>query len=173
MKSNDPWSRRKMMQMIAAGAASPALVSVGRALGPPTAVEWEKYTGNPVLGGQYGTCFDVCLLYESGVYRMWVSWRPKRSVAIVESKDGISWSAPEIVLPPEISTGWEEDINRPIVVHRGDGYHMWYTGQANGMSKIGYAKSKDGRMWMRQSAKPVLEANVPWEKGATMCPHVL
>jgi predicted GH43/DUF377 family glycosyl hydrolase len=173
MRTNYPWSRRQLIQFIAAGAASPTLASVAHALDMPAVAGWEKYKGNPVLGGQYGTCFDVCLLYENDVYRMWVSWRPKKSVAIVESKDGISWSAPEIVLPPETSTGWEEDINRPIVVHRDDGYHMWYTGQANGMSKIGYAKSKDGRTWTRQSDKPVLEASVPWEKGATMCPHVL
>lgn len=34
---------------------------------------WEKYTGNPFLGGQYGTCFDICVLRERGLYRMWVS----------------------------------------------------------------------------------------------------
>ena len=118
---------------------------------------WEKYTGNPVLGGQYGTCFDICVLREHGVYRMWVSWRPKKSIAITESKDGIHWPAPEIVLPPEPATGWEENINRPVIVHRKDGYHIWYTGQADGKSKIGYAKSADGRVWARQSSKPVLE----------------
>ena len=25
---------------------------------------WQKYEGNPVLGGQYGTCFDICVLKE-------------------------------------------------------------------------------------------------------------
>ena len=65
-----------------------------------TAGGWVKYPGNPVLGGQYGTCFDVAVLREHETYRMWVSWRPKRSVALVESKDGLSWTAPRIVLPP-------------------------------------------------------------------------
>jgi hypothetical protein len=27
---------------------------------------WTKYEGNPVLGGQYGTCFDICALLENG-----------------------------------------------------------------------------------------------------------
>jgi predicted GH43/DUF377 family glycosyl hydrolase len=134
---------------------------------------WVKYEGNPVLGGQYGTCFDICVLFESGTYRMWVSWRPKQSVAITESKDGIHWGPPEIVLPPDPSTGWEDDINRPVVFHRADGYHMWYTGQAKGKSKIGYAISPDGRSWKRQSRTPVLESSVSWEEVAVMGPHVM
>ena len=46
---------------------------------------------------------------------MWVSWRPKRSVALVESKDGLTWTAPEIVLPP-LGIAWADDINRPTVL---------------------------------------------------------
>src|SRR5579864_3484759 len=50
---------------------------------------------------------------------------------------------------------------------------MWYTGQAAGHSAIGYATSRDGKTWARQSDKPVLSADQPWEKVAVMCPHVL
>ncbi len=134
---------------------------------------WVKYEGNPVLGGQYGTCFDICVLRELGKFRMWVSWRPKQSVAITESINGIHWKPPEIVLGPRTETGWEDDINRPIVVHRKDGYHMWYTGQAKGRSAIGYATSADGIAWVRQSEKPVLVSEAPWEDVAVMCPHVM
>src|SRR5262245_3107518 len=109
-----------------------------------TAGGWRKYEANPVLGGSLGTCFDVAVLREGDKYRMWFSWRPKQSVAMVESTDGIHWSQPEIVLTPNKSTDWEKDINRPVVVHRKDGYHMWYTGQAKGQSWIGYARSADG-----------------------------
>lgn len=134
---------------------------------------WRKYSGNPVLGGEYGTIFDICVLHERERFRMWVSWRPRKSVALTESGDGIHWSLPEIVLPPAAETGWEADINRPVVVYREDGYHMWYTGQAVGKSKIGYARSADGRKWTRQSRKPVLESTEPWEGVALMCPHVI
>ena len=37
---------------------------------------WRKYEANPVLGGNLGTCFDVTLLQDNDVYRMWFSWRP-------------------------------------------------------------------------------------------------
>ena len=138
-----------------------------------TSAGWVKYEKNPVLGGQYGTCFDIAVLREGEGYRMWVSWRPKKSVALVESKDGLSWSAPEIVLAPA-KTFWEEDINRPTVLKRADGYHMWYTGQAKGKNSwIGYATSPDGRTWKRMSEKPVLSFDKPWEKVAVMCPHVI
>jgi beta-1,2-mannobiose phosphorylase / 1,2-beta-oligomannan phosphorylase len=138
-----------------------------------TAGGWVKYARNPVLGGSLGTCFDVSLLREDGKYRMWFSWRPKRSVALVESGDGFAWSEPVIVLGPNKATGWEDDINRPVVIKQDGTYRMWYTGQAKGKSWIGYATSADGKIWERASARPVLAAEQPWEKVAVMCPHVL
>jgi len=142
---------------------------------PPTetAAGWVKYTENPVLGGDLGTCFDISVLKDGDTYRMWFSWRPKKSLALVESKDGIKWSKPEIVLGPNNKTDWESDLNRPVVIKNGDLYQMWYTGQARGKSWIGYATSKDGKSWKRMSDKPVLSAESPWEKVAVMCPHVI
>lgn len=138
-----------------------------------TSSGWRKYAHNPVLGGKLGTCFDVCLLKERGKYRMWFSWRPKQSIALTESSDGIHWSDPVIVLGPRRETGWEDDVNRPVVVARPDGYHLWYTGQARDRSWIGYATSLDGIRWRRVSDKPVLSAAAPWEKSAVMCPDVI
>lgn len=138
-----------------------------------TTAGWVKYEKNPVLGGNLGTCFDVSLLREEKTYRMYFSWRPRKSVALVESGDGINWSSPVIVLGPNSATGWEEDINRPVVVKRADGYLMWYTGQAKGQSWLGYARSSDGKIWQRVSDKPVLSPDRPWEKVAVMCPHVI
>jgi beta-1,2-mannobiose phosphorylase / 1,2-beta-oligomannan phosphorylase len=137
-------------------------------------VAWTKYPGNPVIGGQYGTCFDVAVLKEKSGYRMWVSWRPQSSIALLESADGTNWSGPpRIVLRPKKETGWEDEVNRPVVVKREGRYHMWYTGQAHGHSFIGYATSADGAAWNRASDRPVVSPEVPWEKVATMCPHVL
>jgi predicted GH43/DUF377 family glycosyl hydrolase len=147
-----------------------------RAEDKPTAetnAGWVKYDKNPVLGGDLGTCFDISVLKEGDTYRMWFSWRPKKSIALVESKDGIKWSKPEIVIGPNDKTDWENDLNRPVVIKNGDLYRMWYTGQARGRSGIGYATSKDGRAWKRASEKPVLLAEQPWEKVAVMCPHVI
>ena len=161
-------NRREVLSIVGA-AWLPQILCGARTVQPPVHGGWSKYP-DPVLGGKYGTCFDVCVLRELGLYRMWLSWRPKRSIAISESRDGIHWSAPEIVLPPAID--WEYEVSRPVVVRRNDGYHMWYTGAVPGRTKIGYARSQNGRSWTRQSAKPVLESALPWEGVAVMCPHV-
>jgi predicted GH43/DUF377 family glycosyl hydrolase len=134
---------------------------------------WVKYSKNPVLGGDLGTCFDVSVLKEGDIYRMWFSWRPRKSIALVESKDGIEWTAPSIVIGPNDATDWENDLNRPIVIKNQDQYQMWYTGQARGRSWIGYASSEDGKTWQRESTLPVVSAEAAWEKVAVMCPHVI
>src|ERR1700761_9000886 len=76
-----------------------------------TAAGWAKSPRSPVLGGDLGTCFDVSALKEGDTYRMWFSWRPRKSIALVESKDGIEWSKPVVVLGPNDKTDWEGDVN--------------------------------------------------------------
>ena len=137
-----------------------------------TCAGWLKSEANPVLGGSLGTCFDICLLKDGGRYRMWFSWRPKKSVALVESSDGVHWGAPQIALGPDPDSDWQADMNRPVVLKRAEGYHMWFTGQARGHSWIGYATSADGKTWVRAGSRPVISPDQPWEKGAVMCPHV-
>lgn len=138
---------------------------------------WVKYEGNPVLGGALGTCFDLAVLKDEDTYRMYFSWRPKQSVAMTESRDGVNWSEPVLMVEPREETGWEEEINRPVVLKKDGIYLMWYTGQCKpgneqGHSWIGYAESADGCRWSRLD-KPVLSFDEPWERNAVMCPHVI
>lgn len=184
-KTGERYQKGKGLRVFADGKEIAAAESLTRVTAPlpassaETAAGWKKHEGNPVLGGKYGTCFDISVMKEDSAYRMWLSWRPEKSVALVESRDGIHWSEPpRIVLGPRKESGWEDEINRPVVLKREDGYHMWYTGQVkpgapNGHSWIGYATSPDGINWKRMSDKPVLSAVKPWEKVAVMCPHVL
>jgi len=167
--------RRAFLSSVASGLTAAS----ARALAPPrtpvndTRSGWRKYAHNPVLGGNLGVCFDVSLLRENGRYQMWFSWRTKKSIALVQSTDGIRWGSPVIALGPNPATGLEEDINRPVVIRRSNTYFMWYTGQAREHSHIGLATSKDGIHWERASSEPVLSAGEPWEKAAVMCPHVI
>lgn len=139
---------------------------------------WRKYPGNPVLGGELGTCFDMSILWDDGVFKMWFSWRPHRCIAYCESPDGINWSTPIKVLEPRVDSDWEADeVNRPSVVKVGSRYQMWYSGQMNpyqvgGVSVIGYAESNDGLHWDRRD-RPVLVSDQEWENNAIMCPSVL
>lgn len=166
-------SRRKIVAVVLVICCA---IAIYKLVGVNPEGKWNcyKYEGNPVLGGgELGTIFDISVLKDSGEYKMYCSWRPERSVALATSSDGINWSKPEIVLPPNEDSGWENDINRPVVVKRDSLYHMWYTGQKDGRSWIGYATSTDGRNFERQSADPVLSAEEDWEKVAVMCPHVI
>jgi predicted GH43/DUF377 family glycosyl hydrolase len=159
--------------MLACGLGAMALTLAAVLAPPETAGGWVKEPSNPVLGGKLGTCFDISVLRDRDKWRMWFSWRPKASLALTESDDGVHWSEPRIVLAPNHASGWEEDINRPVVVKRGDTYHLWYTGFNAQGSAIGYATSADGVTWTRVGGQPVLKPEVPWEKACVMCPHVL
>ncbi len=150
-----------------------ASIAVAQTANLETSSGWAKSLSNPVLGGELGTCFDVALLKEDGRFRMWFSWRPKKSLALVESADGERWSEPQVVFGPSPSNGWEADVNRPAVLKREDGYHLWFTGQSGGRSQIGYATSADGKSWTRITRQPVLSPQASWEKVAVMCPHVM
>lgn len=140
---------------------------------------WKKYVGGPLLGGQYGTCFDVCILNEDEELIMYFSWRNCHSIARVTSRDGIHWTEPVICLEPrETEKGWENAINRPYVLHWKGKYHMWYTGQllakeGKGMSHLFYAVSDDGIRFQRVMDTPVLSPEAPWEKNSVMNPSVL
>lgn len=140
---------------------------------PSSSAGWRKHPASPVLGGELGTCFDLTMCQEDGAFRMWFSWRPRKSIAHTRSADGVRWGEPQVALGPNPESGWEDDLNRPSVVRHGDGYHMWYTGQAQGRSRIGYATSHDGLAWTRTQAAPVMEPRESWEGVALMCPHVL
>ena len=135
---------------------------------------WLKHPQSPVIGGAYGTCFDISVRRENNAFTMWLSWRPKASLARLTSADGITWDGPpHIILGPRPETGWENDINRPSVLFHDGLYHLWYTGQNATHSAIGYATSPDGLTWTRRSDTPVLKPEAAWEKSAVMCPHVI
>lgn len=174
---------KKLAGFVAAVAASMAISSL--AVVDTTAQKgngWVKYAGNPVLGDpvRLGTCFDVNIVKgKSAKFDMYFSWRPKKSIAVCSSDDGIHWTEPEIVLRPDSACGWEQIINRASVVRKDGKWHMWYTGQVlggrgrKGTSKVGYAVSDDGRVFRKVQQDPVMVAEATFEQDNVMCPHVM
>ena len=142
---------------------------------PPTGGGWKKYERNPILGNEkIGTCFDIFMLPDNDGLRMYFSWRPKKSLAVTTSQDGVNWGPLRIILEPKQETAWEDDLNRNCICKVGNTYHMWYTGQARGHSYIGYATSPDGYNFDRQNGgMPVLISESYWENRSVMNPHVL
>ena len=136
---------------------------------------WKKYTDNPVVGNeQTGTCFDANVITQGAArYNMYFSWRPQKSIAVSRSDDGFNWSEPQIVLSFDETSGWEDNINRSCTLFWNGKYHMWYTGQARGYSKIGYAVSDDGVNFTRISRDPVLIPEYNYEGYSVMNPYVI
>ena len=142
---------------------------------------WVKYEGNPVLGGpELGTCFDANVIAEGQApLNMYFSWRPRKSIALSRSQDGMSWTEPQIVLDCDSTSGWEDLVNRSTTIYWKGQYHMWYTGQvfpaghAQGISSIGYAVSDDGVNFRRVQREPVLKPEMQYEGCSVMCPYVM
>ena len=135
---------------------------------------WIKYEYNPVLGNnKTGSLFDPFIFKHEGLYKMYVSWRIKGSIALSLSKDGIKWSEPKIVLNKGNRTSWESIVNRASILRYNDKYYMWYTGQYNDFSKIGLAKSYDGINFIKYKNNPVMIPEYKFEKKSVMNPHVI
>lgn len=162
-------TRRKTLELLTSG----SLLALSGCSQGDAHSNWRFYEGNPVIGGQYGTCFDPYVILDGGKFRMWFSWRPKHSIAYCESQDGISWSAPQIVLGVDPTQEEQTEVNRCTVVRRDGLYHMWFTGQSKTTSSIYYATSPDGLIWTRVQSNPVLWPDQPWEKTSVMCPDVI
>lgn len=112
------------------------------------------------------------MLDKNNLFRMYVSWRNPGKIAISLSSDGIKWSNLRIVLENGNSSSWESIVNRASVLYKDGMYYMWYTGQNKGISKIGYAKSKDGLVFKKLD-RPVLIPEYNYEKESVMIPHVI
>ena len=137
-------------------------------------LKFEKYELNPVLGNtKTGIVFDPHVMEDkNGFYRMYVSLRKFGKIAMSLSQDGINWSNLKIVIDKGNSNNWAYIINRASVIYKDGIYKMWYTGQNNQTSKIGYASSEDGYNFTKLD-NPVLIPEYSYEKQNVMNPHVI
>ncbi|MFC1598087.1 hypothetical protein ACFL2M_00970 [Patescibacteria group bacterium] len=134
------------------------------------------------------------VLYDqtSRKFKMWYVGNgvfSRSGIGYAESSDGVSWnydSFPDPVLePPAVDPNrlnnltWESGGIRSVsVVKSGSLYHMWYSAEEysdQAMQQIGYATSKDGLIWAKQAANPVLGVGVAgsWEGHSVGQPFVL
>ena len=131
-----------------------------------SASRWKPYASNPVLPDKahedyLGTVFDVSVLYDDGIYKMYGSWRRNGSISFSTSFDGFVWDHNlHFSLGGLWDSDWETIVNRPFVLKRAAGdYLMWYTGQIDGKKmggKLGFAKSWNGNQFYRATSAPHL-----------------
>lgn len=135
---------------------------------------FKKNQANPIYGGpSSGSLFDVYVWRDNNKYRMDFSYRREKALAVAFSDDGIHWGEPIITLNCDMTTGWEDNINRHCVLKIDGKYRMWYTGQARVHSFIGYAESDDGIHFERKYANPILTPEFYYEGLSVMNPCVL
>ena len=142
-----------------------------------TTAGWKK-AKYPLFEPALNTMFDSYVIKEDGIYKMWFSWRPTKSIMYTTSTDGIHWEPFCCVLTRQLDSSWEADkVSRPTLVKKDNRYHMWYTGHMiwSGplSAAIGYAVSDDGIHWERPLAHPVLRPDKPWENHIIWTPHVI
>lgn len=132
-----------------------------------------KYHSNPILKmKEKETAFDPHVQFINGEYRMDFSYREGASCAVAFSADGIEWSEAKTTLSGSTESGWEKRVNRNCVIYADGLYRMWYTGQEDKCSRIGYAESTDGINFKRLP-HPVLCAELDYEGVSVMNPCVL
>lgn len=143
---------------------------------PEESAGWHKYEHNPILGDdQTGSIFDPFVRKVDQEYVMCLSCRVNHSIMMFYSEDGFHWdweSGIEI-LKGVADSDWESRVNRACFLRKDNIWHLWYTGQNEGKSKIGYAVSDDGVHYVRKSFHPVLTPEYSFEGENVMNPCVL
>ena len=135
---------------------------------------WKKVGASPVFGDCHtGTVFDPYVFCDADVFYMVVSERMTGNLLLLFSKDGIRWEKRTTVLSAQPNS-WEHVVNRGCLLKVGDAWHLWYTGQNKGVSRVGHLTNKKLTSFDRtDNNRSVLEANTLKEGVSVMNPCVL
>ena len=140
---------------------------------PSASGGFEKFASNPVLYRKDGgSMFDPFVREADGVFVMCVSNRPNRSLELYTSENGADWTLRCEALRAIPGT-WEDNLNRGCFLIKDGVWYLYYTGQQNGVSRIGLAKSTDGIRFIREESNPVLIPELSFETAAVMNPCVM
>lgn len=135
---------------------------------------WVKIINKPVYGDEItGSVFDPYSFIYKGHIKMLVSERKTGTLSCIISTNGINWSGRQLILEGIYGT-WQNSVNRGCLLFNNGKWHLWYTGQNNVKSSIGYAVSIDGVVFKRMNnCDPVLEPEFFFEGNSVMNPCVL
>jgi predicted GH43/DUF377 family glycosyl hydrolase len=171
------------------GRASGGNASIGLATSAD-GTTWIKDLSSPVLRPDPAHAWESyalmqpTVIFDGNVYHVWYAGVGKApadrpAIGCATSSDGRTWERcqPDPVLTADAGLDWEhEGVLEPNVVYREGVYHMWYTGiDAEGIERVGYARSNDGIHWTKLPDNPVLlpgDMN-SWEGKGVFGPVVL
>ena len=154
-------------------------------------INWEKYSGNPVLDlGSQGE-WDATevmhpnVIFEGEIYHMWYNGNGQiyQNTGYATSEDGILWT--KYTGNPVLTVGepgkWDDYMMLfRSVIYKDNEFKMWYSacdGTVDDLKyyRIGYATSPDGINWNKYENNPVLNLgdSTAWDSGGVITSIVL
>jgi predicted GH43/DUF377 family glycosyl hydrolase len=134
------------------------------------AINWTKYSGNPVLTVRPGTWEDIgangaAVLYDGTQFLMFYTGHvslTQAEVGLAISMDGYAWTRSP--LNPILKRGpvgsWDAQSVRSVAAFTGNGkYYLLY--DAGSATSIGFASSPDGISWTKYDGNPVFFPGSP------------
>jgi predicted GH43/DUF377 family glycosyl hydrolase len=125
---------------------------------------FEKYSSAPILSWDKNEPYSIGLanvIYHDNIFKMWyesnLKWNycnktniktPVFEIKFATSNDGINWKKSNVVCVNDHD--YEKIVSSPSVIINNDLYQMWYCFKRNGLYKIGYAESMNGKNWQRK-----------------------
>lgn len=141
---------------------------------PPVSGGYKKFCDNPVLCDKNGgSMFDAFVRKAGGGFLMLVSNRSEKALEFYTSSDGKHWRFKNKALSGVEGSDWEENINRGTFLYKDGIMYLFYTGQKDGKSCIGLAKSADGIIFEREASNPIMFSELDFENAAVMNPCVI
>lgn len=133
---------------------------------------WRKFEDNPVLepdpatweGDYIAANGSLVMLEREFLYLYHSGPRNQARIGLARTKDVREWTKhPEPVLEPGPPGSWDDTaVADPYVIARKGWLYLFYLGQnADGVQRIGLARSEDGVLWCKSHANPVLEVGGP------------
>ncbi len=132
-------------------------------------IEWQRYVNNPIFDiGESGS-WDCCGVGFTSVikgYRSYETWYVGMDsvgvgkIGYATSSDGLTWVRYQNnpVLEPGTTGEWDaNNVDYACVLKINGTYKMWYKGEDDQSSRIGYATSSDGIHWEKYNGNPVLD----------------
>lgn len=128
----------------------------------------------PVWGHKQGiVCFDPFVRIWEDLYLMMYSNRNTGNIEQIASRDGSLWGKQEIVISGSKADNWEHIVNRGCFLYRNGKKYVWYTGQNNGISSIGFAECIINGKFEKYNLNPIIRAEKEFEGVSVMNPCVL
>jgi hypothetical protein len=135
---------------------------------------WSKW-----LHGRSNNVSRPSVVFHAGLYHIWFcEHRRQISIAYATSRDGVRWRrVRHAVLKPD--RVWEKDaVMCPCVLYddRQKIFKMWYSGgEQCEPDAIGYATSRDGVTWKKETNNPVFapDDRCDWERDRVTAMHVM